>query len=62
MGKVGTVKVEVHPMSLKSVILVVPKDEKEKELLVEDLTRMGYKGLLVEPWVLKSKVMAQEFL
>ena len=48
MGKVGSVKVEVHLVSLKSVTLVVPKDEKEKELLVEDLIRMGCKGLLVE--------------
>ena len=48
MGKAGTVKVKVHLVSLKSVNFVVPKDEKEKELLVEDLTRMGCEGLLVE--------------
>ena len=38
MGKTGTVKLEVHPMSLRSVVLVVPKDEGEKRQLVEDLT------------------------
>ena len=37
MEKARTVKVEVHPISLKSVTPVVPKNEK-KELLVIDLT------------------------
>ena len=58
MGKAGTVKVEVHPVSLKFVTPVVPKNEKEKELLVEDLTQMGCEGLLLQPWALKSKAMA----
>ena len=62
MEKVGTIKVEVHHVSLKSIIPVVLKNEKEKELLVKDLTRMGCEGLLLQPWALKSKVMAQEFL
>ena len=62
MEKAGTVKVEVHPVSLKYVTPVVSKDKKEKELLVEDFTRMGCEGLLVELWVLKSKAMVQEFL
>ena len=47
MEKAGTVKVEVQLVSLKSVIPVVPKNEKEKELLVEDLIRMGCEGLLL---------------
>ena len=54
-------KVEVYPVSLKSLILVVPKDNKEKELLVEDLTKMGCKGLLLELWALKNEPMVQEF-
>ena len=58
MEKAGTVKLELHPVSLKSVIPVAPKNEKEKELLVEDLTRMGCEGLLLQPWALKSEVMA----
>ena len=62
MEKAGTIKVEVHFVSLKFVTLVVSKNEKEKELLVEDLTRMGCEGLLLQPWALKSKAMAQEFL
>ena len=47
MEKAGTIKIEVHPVSLKSVTLVVPKNEKEKELLVEDLTWLGCEGLLL---------------
>ena len=62
MGKEGTVKVEVHPISLKSITPVVPKNENEKELLVEDLTHMECEGLLLQPWTLKSEAMAQEFL
>ena len=62
MEKAGTVKIEVHPISLKSIIPVVPKNGKEKELLVEDLTQMVCKGLLLQPWALKSEAMAQEFL
>ena len=45
-------------MNLKSVVPVVPKNEEEKQQLVEDLTQMGCKGLLVQPWGLKSKAMA----
>ena len=58
MGKAGTIKVEVHLVSLKSITPVVPKNKKEKELLVEDLTRMGCEGLFMELWALKSKSMA----
>ena len=48
-------------MSLKSVVPTIPGNDKEKKMLVEDLTRMGYKGLLLEPWALKSKAMVHEF-
>ena len=54
MARTCVVKVELPPISLKSVNPVVPKDKKEKEQLLEDLTRMGCKGLLAEPWTLKS--------
>ena len=37
MGKIEAVKVEMHPVSLRSVVLVVPKDEGEKLQLIEDL-------------------------
>ena len=62
MGKTGAVKIEVHLVSLRSVVPVVPKDEGEKWQLVEDLTRIGCEGPLTQPWCLKSEEMVQEFL
>ena len=56
------IKVELPPISLKSVNSVVPRDEKEKGQLLEDLIRMGCRGFLAKPWALKNEVMAQEFL
>ena len=61
MAKVGHVKVELHPVSLKSVTPAIPRKDREKEMLVEDLTKMGCKGLLLEPWTLKIETMVQEF-
>ena len=61
MAKAGCVKVELYPMSLKSVALAMPKNNEEKKMLVEDLTKMGCEGLLLEPWVLKNEAMVQEF-
>ena len=62
MGKTSAVKLEVPLVSLRSVTSLVPRDAKEKEQLVEDLTRMGYEGLLAEPWTLRSEAIVQEFL
>ena len=62
MGKTRTIKVEVHPMSLKSIMAIVPKDEEEKRQLSEDLSQIGCKGLLVQSWSIRSKDMAREFL
>ena len=62
MVKVGTVKVELPSVSLKSITPLVPRNVEEKEQLVEDLTRMGCEGLLAEPWTFRSEVMVQEFL
>ena len=55
MGRIGTIKVENLFVSLKSVVLVVSKEKKEKQQLVEDITRMGCEGLLVEPWAQKKQ-------
>ena len=62
MAGTRAVKIELPLVSLKFGNLIVPKDEKEKEQLLEDLTQMGCEGLLTEPWILKSRGMAQEFL
>ena len=61
MGKIETVKVEMHPVSLRSVVPAVLKDEGKKQQLVEDLTRIGCEGLLALPWSLKSEEMVQGF-
>ena len=57
MAKAGCVKVELYPVSLKSVVLAVSKNDEEKKMLIEDLTKMGCEGLFLEPWALKSKAM-----
>ena len=56
--KVGS---EPHLVSLRSVILAVPKDEAKKLLLIEDMTWIRCEGLLAHPWSLRSKEMAREF-
>ena len=45
-GKIGG---EPHLVSLRSVIMAVPQDEAEKMMLVEDLTWIGCKDLLIHP-------------
>ena len=61
MAGTSIVKMEFLPISLKSVIPVILGKDEEKLQLVEDLTKMGCKGLILEPWVLKSESMVQEF-
>ena len=57
----STVKTEFLPVSLKSVALVIPIKDEDKLHLVEDLTKMGCEGLILEPWALKSEALVQEF-
>ena len=57
MTKARQVKVGPLLVSLKSVTPAIPGLEKEKEMLVEDLTKMGCEGLLLEPWSLKNESM-----
>ena len=52
---------EPHPVSLRSVLPAVPHDEAEKMMLVEDLIRIGCKGLLTHPWSLRNEEMVREF-
>ena len=61
MEKTEAVKIEMHLVSLRSVVAAVPKDEGEKLQLIEDLTWIECEGLLAHPWSLKSKEMVQEF-
>ena len=57
MAKARSVKVELYPVSLKSIALAITKNDEEKKMLFEDLTKMGCEGLLLEPWALKSEAM-----
>ena len=61
MARTSSIKVETRLVSLRSVQAVVPKKDEEKLQLVEDLTKMGCKGLLAEPWAMKSEAMVREF-
>ena len=61
MAGAGASKVAFRPVSLKSVKPVIPKEQLEKEQLVEDLETMGCEGLILEPWIVKSEEMVKEF-
>ena len=54
--------VETRRVSLRSVPTIVPTKNKEKQQLADDLTKMGYEGLLAEPWAMKSEAIVREFL
>ena len=53
---------ELVPIPLRNVVPAVVKLESELKELIEDLTRMGCKGLLAKPWNLRNKAMLREFL
>ena len=61
MVKAGRVKIELYPVSLKSVAPAIPGNDEEKKILIEDFTKMGCEGLLLELWALKSEAMVHEF-
>ena len=61
MVKARRIKIELYPVSLKSIAPAIPRNDEEKKMLVEDLTKMGCEGLLLEPWALKSEAMVKEF-
>ena len=61
MAKAVQVKVELYHVSLKVVAPVIPKNDVDKGLLIEDPTTMDCEGLLLEPWALKNEAMVQEF-
>ena len=49
-------------VSLRNVTPVVPENEKEREMLQQDLFEMGCTGLLERPWNLKNEEFVQEFV
>ena len=50
MDRIGTIKIEMHLVSLKSIVPIVPKDEGEKQQLMEDLIWIGCEGQLLQLW------------
>ena len=61
MAGTRVVKTEFLLVSLKSLAPVIPVKDEKKLHLVEDLTKMGCKGLILEPWALNSEAIAEEF-
>ena len=51
----SSVKAKACPVSLRFVPVVVPKKDEEKQHLVDDLTKMGCKEQLAEPWAMNNK-------
>ena len=49
MARTSSAKVEIRPVSLRSVQAIVPTNEEEKQQLADNLTKMECKDLLAEP-------------
>ena len=54
--------VKVGAMALKAVVPGLPKSVKDRELLEEDLRRIGCHGFLDRPWGLRMEDMVVELL
>ena len=55
----GSVNVQI---SLKVLVLVIPKTLTARRELEEDLTRIGCAGLLNKPWNIKDEGMVRELV
>ena len=54
--------VKAGAISLKAVVPGLPKNSKDRELLEEDLRRIGCHGLLGKPWGLRMEEMVAEII
>ena len=50
------------PLTLRSVVPVIPKEPGERAHLEEDLTRIKCIGLLSKPWSVKDEGMVRELI
>ena len=50
------------PLTLRSVVLAIPKEPGERAYLEEDLTKIGCIGLLSKPWTVKDERMVRELI
>ena len=48
------------PITLRSIVPAIPKEPGDRAHLEEDLTRIGYIGLLSKPWSVKDERMMKE--
>ena len=61
-GPLTTRMVKAGAMALKAVVPGVPKSVKDRELLEEDLRRIGCHGFLERPWGLRMEDMVVDLL
>ena len=54
--------VKIGAMALKAVVPGMPKSVKDRELLEEDLRRIGCHGFLGKPWGLRMEEMVAELI
>ena len=54
--------VKTRAMVLKAVVPGMPKSVKDRELLEEDLQRIGCHGFLGKPWGLRMEEMVVELI
>ena len=50
------------PLILRSIVLAIPKEPRERAYLEEDLTKIGCIGLLNKPWTVKEEKMVRELI
>ena len=62
IGPHTTRMVKAGAMVLKAMVPGVPKSVKDRELLEEDLQRIGCHGFLDRPWGLRMEDMVVELL
>ena len=48
------------PLTLRSVVLAIPREPGEQAHLEEDLSRIGCVGLMSKPWSVKDERMVRE--
>ena len=48
------------PLTLRSIVLAIPREPRERAHLEEDLARIGCIGLLSKPWSIKDERMVRE--
>ena len=54
--------VKAGAMAFKTVVSGIPKNVKDRELLEEDLRRIGCHGLIRRPWGLRMKEMVSKLI